>query len=246
MLHHRLSLLTTLPRILLRWLGDHVPASCLLCGHDCRHQLCSQCEQDLTTQASPRCSQCGVPHPTASTCIRCATTLPAYDTTIVGCDYVKPADQLVRQLKFRHRLAHAHALARLLRHAALAQRPARLPDVLVPVPLGNKRLIKRGFNQSAEIARPLGKMLGIPVLVQAAVRIRDTDAQSLLAQQARSTNLKHAFEVSPALAHQLQGAHVGIVDDVMTTGATLDALATVLKEYGAAKVTCLAATRTPY
>jgi ComF family protein len=117
------------------------------------------------------------------------------------------------------------------------------PDVLAPIPLAPQRLAGRGFNQAWEIARPLGRQLGIAVSATLLTRRRDTVSQRALDQSARQANLRDAFVLDPP--RRLDGLHIGLVDDVMTTGATLREAARVLKAHGAARVTALPALRTP-
>jgi len=131
-----------------------------------------------------------------------------------------------------------------MRDALLHTQEAALPDLLVPVPLGEARLTQRGFNQALEIARPLSPALGIPLESRACVRLRDTDAQSTLHPEQRRKNMRGAFSVAPAYVGKLDGLHVGVVDDVMTTGETLNELAATLKRFGAARVTNFVFART--
>jgi len=152
---------------------------------------------------------------------------------------------MVLALKFGHQLALAPLFARMLRDAILQYTPASLPDVLCAVPLGERRLRERGFNQATEIARPLAKHLGIPFAVQAIHRIRETSQQSSLTPVARVKNVINAFMLDETWLSKVKGTHVGIVDDVMTTGMTLHEIATMLKRFGAAKVTNYVFARTP-
>lgn len=195
-----------------------------------------------------RCHQCANPLPAgadggAGLCAGCLQHPPAFDATVVAADYAMPLDQLVLQLKFGHRLAHAALFARLLRDAVLAQPGFVLPAVLCPVPLGPQRLAERGYNQALEIARPLARLLGVALAPRLACRVHDTPAQSSVAPGQRGRNVAHAFAVTePAL---VEGRHIGIVDDVMTSGQTLHALAATFKRYGAARVSNLVFARTP-
>ncbi len=182
---------------------------------------------------------------------RCGVCLhypPAYDATITAVDYAAPVEQLVLRLKFGARLALAPLLAELLRDAVLRSgrmpRPLPLPELLCPVPLGAARLRQRGFNQSLEIARPLARMLGMPVMPRLLVRLRDTPPQSRLSPDARRLNLRDAFMLQPSLHAAVRGRHVGVVDDVMTTGETLGEIASLLQRFGAARVTNLVFART--
>ena len=122
---------------------------------------------------------------------------------------------------------------------------APLPTLLTAVPLGPQRLAQRGFNQALEIARPLSAMLGIELAPQLALRLRETRPQTLLPPAQRQQNIRHAFMVDGSALARIAGRHVGVVDDVITTGGTLGELAATLKRYGAARVTNFVFARTP-
>jgi ComF family protein len=173
-------------------------------------------------------------------CGDCIKRPHAFDRTIVACDYVAPLDQLVLSLKFGHRLAVAKALAKLLIQTLHQQ---VLPDLFIAVPLSRQRLAQRGFNQALEIAKPLAHALHRPLYAHVLHRIRDTKEQALLHPKQRQKNIKHAFSIHDA--DKIRGCHIGVVDDVMTTGATLNEVATCLKKHGAAQVTNIVFARTP-
>jgi ComF family protein len=170
---------------------------------------------------------------------------------VAATDYAMPVDRLVLQLKFAGQLALARLFGSLLAEAVqqadagasptagVCQRPA----LLCPVPLGQDRLATRGFNQALEIARPLGKALGIAVAPRLAARVRETAAQSSLAHGARQANLAHAFAIPDRAL--VEGRHIAVVDDVMSSGQTLQELAATLKRHGAARVTNYVFARTP-
>ena len=180
-------------------------------------------------------------------CGACLSQPPAFDATIAAADYVPPVDQLVLALKFAGRLALAPLCARLLRDAVLSdarpQQPRQsLPTLLLAVPLGEGRLAARGFNQALEIARPLSRSLGIELQARLALRDRETVAQSLLHPDERQHNMRGAFGLCAGA--DVRGRHIGVVDDVITTGATLQEMALLLKRHGAARVTNLVFART--
>ena len=129
----------------------------------------------------------------------------------------------------------AELLARRVRHHQLPQ-----PDLILPVPLSVERLAERGFNQAMEIARPLARRLGVPVRDEA-VRLRHTPPQASLPMDERHHNIRNAFHIPVELSGQV----VAVVDDVMTTGATLNDMARALKQAGARSVVNLVVTRTP-
>ena len=111
--------------------------------------------------------------------------------------------------------------------------------------LGRQRLAERGFNQALEIARPLSAALGIALRPALAVRARDTQAQSGVAPAERKKNIRGAFIVAPGALDLVRGQHIGVVDDVMTSGATLHELAAMFKRFGAARVSNFVFARTP-
>ncbi|MBA5636324.1 ComF family protein [Duganella sp. LX20W] len=228
-----------------------LPTACALCGAACADTLCAPCTAQFfghDCPRVPRCHQCANPLPACADggtalCAGCLLHPPAFDITAVAADYSLPLDQLVLQLKFGHRLAHAALFARLLRDAVLERPGFVLPAVLCPVPLGPQRLAERGYNQALEIARPLARLLGVALAPRLACRVHDTPAQSRVAPDQRGRNVAQAFAVTdPAL---VAGRHIGIVDDVMTSGQTLHALAATFKRYGAARVSNLVFARTP-
>jgi ComF family protein len=229
------------------WLGATVlPAQCALCGIGCPEVLCSPCRAQYLGLLRPRCRQCANPlDDVALLCGRCVRQRPAYDATITAFDYAAPVDQLLLQLKFGACLALAPLLAELLYVAIQQQQAWQAPHLLCPVPLGPARLAERGFNQALEIARPLARLLDVPLQPRLALRVRDTRAQSGVAPQERQANLAHAFAIAPEYAPLLQGCHVGIVDDVMSSGHTVNALAAACKGAGAARVSILVVARTP-
>lgn len=232
----RLALLRTL-----------LPASCALCGARSEALLCAPCRAQFFAPAPARCAQCANPLDAAGAlrCGPCLAAPPAFDATLVAADYAAPVDQLVLQLKFGARLALAGLFAQLLRDAVLGQPGFALPALLCPVPLGPGRLAERGFNQALEIARPLAAALGVALQPRLAARTRETAAQTRVAPAERARNIAHAFALAPAAAALVRGRHIGLVDDVITSGRTLDALAATFKRHGAARVTNLVFARTP-
>lgn len=233
---------------LLARLPAAVPSSCALCGRTGPAALCDGCHaQFFAQQQPPRCRCCALPLSAggaAQTCGACLRDPPAFDATIVAADYAAPVDQLALSLKFGGRLALAPLCARLLHAAAQHFPPHALPARIVAVPLGAQRLAGRGFNQALEIARPLSHALGVALDARLVVRLHDTRAQALLHPDERHRNVRHAFAVPGGAIDRVRGQHIGVVDDVMTTGATLNEIAALLKRYGAARVTNFVFART--
>jgi len=235
---------------LLARLPSALPSACALCGGDHERAICEGCHAQFFCHRIPRCMQCALPlpqerHASAIVCGACLKKPPAFDATIVAADYGPPLDRLVLALKFGGRLELAPLFARTMRDALLQAPEFALPLRLTAVPLGARRLVERGFNQALEIAKPLSRSLGIPLDAQLLARQRDTRAQSLLPPGERRTNMRRAFTVPPDADARLNGCHVGVIDDVMTTGETLNAVAAALKRNGAARVTNFVFARTP-
>ena len=190
-----------------------------------------------------------MPIPTTAKEIRCGDCLkhkPAFDATVVASDYAAPADQLVLALKFGATLPLAPLLADMLRQALghYGERGLPLPTLMTAVPLGPGRLQERGFNQSLEIARPLARALDVRLEPQLLVRLRDTQAQATLPNDERKRNMRRAFVVPTTAMNHVRGAHIGVVDDVITTGETLNEIAETLKRFGARRVTNIVFART--
>ena len=199
--------------------------SCFVCRGASRELLCEACREDLPRLGDELCPRCALPSPGAAVCGRCLSEPPAYDATTAALAYDFPADTLVQALKFRGELALAPLLGSLLS----ARIQSWSVDRVIPVPLSTARLRDRGYNQAVEIARHLARgKLDIDVCVRHA----DAVAQTELPWDERRRNVRGAFGCRRALT----GATVAVVDDVMTTGATLDELALTLKRAGAAKV----------
>jgi ComF family protein len=237
------------PRWLPALLPSLLPCSCALCGELAHEAVCPPCTLRYAGPGAPRCPCCANPldpgDVSGQTCAGCMRDAPAFEATVVAADYAAPLDGLVLGLKFGARLPLAPWFAGRMRDAVLAQPGWPLPDLLCPVPLGPRRLAERGFNQALEIARPLSSMLGVPLQPRLAMRALETAAQSGVAPRERAGNIRGAFAIAPTTAALLEGRHVGVVDDVMTSGHTLNELAATLKAAGAARVSNLVFARTP-
>ncbi|WP_313950311.1 ComF family protein [Accumulibacter sp.] len=209
---------------------------CLLCGAASgRCLLCAACEADLPRLPGQRCPRCALPTPHGEVCGRCLAKPPYYDRALVAFRYAFPLDKLVQSFKYGHRLALGRYFGRQL--AALTGES--LADLIVPLPLHPQRLRQRGFNQALELARPVGKAWQMPIDVRSCQRIRDTPAQADLPWRERAKNVRGAFHC----AADFTGKRLLLVDDVMTTGASLGELAQTLKRHGAAHVTLLVLAR---
>lgn len=233
-----------------------LPCCCALCGQTGDQAVCLACRLRYFPEDTARCPRCAIAlsgavrrappaSPVAVSCGACQSEPPAFDASIAVCDYAAPVDQLVLALKFGAQLALASWFAGMLAQAWQDQPRDRLPTLMMAVPLGAGRLAERGYNQALEIARPLSAMLGVPLAKKLAARTRETAAQTLVPPDQRAANMKAAFMVRPEWMDRVRGQHVAVVDDVMTTGVTLDEMARLLKRHGAARVTNLVFARTP-
>ena len=212
-----------------RLLNRLLPQDCQLCGKpDAGDLLCAACLDDLPRLPAEHCPLCALPTPGSAVCGGCLRHPPHFDATHASLVYAFPVDQLVQAFKYGHQLALSGLFARLMRHEQAIN-----ADVIIPLPLSKQRLRERGFNQAVEIARPLARASGIPLDLEATARIVDTAAQAGLPWKQRRANIRHAFECRM----DLTGKSVVVIDDVMTSGATLDEFARELKLHGATRVT---------
>jgi len=168
--------------------------------------------------------------PTAEVCGACLTKPPAFTRSIAALRYTFPVDALIHSLKYQANLAIAPILANLLIKQLKATK--MMPDVIIPMPLHPIRLRERGFNQAMEISRYISKQMKITLLPDSCSRIKHTPPQTGLPWKARQKNIRKAFSCKI----DLSGKHVALVDDVMTTGATLNELAKILRKQGASEI----------
>jgi ComF family protein len=221
------------------------PGCCLACAApgESGRDLCAACRAALPWHG-PACERCALPLPApnpaeTALCGTCLQRPPPLTQTHAACTYSAPLDRLLPRFKFHHDLAAGRLLSQMM---AEAFSPLPRPDALIPIPLHRARLRSRGYDQALELARPLADALAIPLLDDALLRPRATAPQSRLDAAGRQRNLRGAFTVRPGADLP---AHVVLVDDVMTTGATLHAAAIVLRRAGAARVDAWVAARVP-
>ena len=213
---------------------------CAVCELAAGDPLCAGCARDYFASGAARCPVCALRVAVAgSRCGQCLRASPHYDATVALADYAPPVDRMIAALKFNGRLPLADVFGRLLARAAA---PVLTDvDALCPVPLAFERQAERGFNQAHAIARRIARDSRRPLRPELLLRIRHTAAQMELPQDARRRNVRGAF----AARGDLAGLRVAVVDDVMTTGATLDEVAAALKRAGASAVLNLVVARTP-
>ncbi|WP_253481586.1 ComF family protein [Pseudomonas fluorescens] len=221
--------------------------TCLLCDEPAEAEMpmCVACETELPWLGD-HCISCALPLPTAGlTCCECQLEPPAFEEVVVPWLYGFPVDSLITRFKHNAKWPFGHLLADVLGQYLQHRFDEGLPrpDALLPVPLARTRLRQRGFNQAAMLAQWLNKSLDLPIEETVLRRIKDTDAQQDLDAKARKRNLHKAFDLMPDA--QVKGRHLALVDDVLTTGATAQALARLLMDAGAARVDVYCLARTP-
>lgn len=192
--------------------------------------LCQGC-LDSIPRISLVCRVCGVSLPEPLVCGECLKKPPAFDQVVAATAYDGIMSKLVMRLKFGDDLVCADVLGSLLADK-IVDSSGPMPGLLIPVPLHRRRIFKRGYNQALEIARVLSKRFDIPIDYQSCVRIRHTKAQARLLKSLRSHNVRGAFAVNKSM----MAKHVAIIDDVVTTGNTVNEFAAVLKRAGVERV----------
>jgi len=221
------------------WLRPIVSPACVLCSQPANDSgLCVACLTALPRARGTRCPICASPTTTPTVCGRCVQSRPSYDYAVAALEYISPVDYLIGDLKYSHNLAAARALAFSLTQV-LDNEP--YPDAVLPMPIAPARMRERGFNQAAEIARYACAEFGIDVSPRLARRTSAGSPQAALPWRARAKNVRGVFSTVGDVA----GKAIAVIDDVLTTGATLNELAAVLKRAGARSVTGWIVARTP-
>jgi ComF family protein len=210
--------------------------SCFLCRGKAAALLCAACDADLPRLGAELCPRCALASPAGAVCGRCLAQPPAYDATRAALAYAFPADALIQALKFRGELALAPFLGDLLSKCLSNENIA----CVIPVPLSAQRLRARGYNQALEIARSVAAATRTPLQPALCERSRDTGAQMDLPLKERARNVRGAFHCPGVVS-----GTIAVLDDVMTTGATLEEVAATLKRAGAARVVNWVVARTP-
>lgn len=205
-----------------------LPQRCILCDTPTsERRFCADCEAELPMLPPSHCRVCAVPLASGMLCGACLDAPPAFDRVLARFAYDFPIDALIHAFKYGRRLALGNVLGE-----ALAASGAPEADALVPMPLAPQRLSERGFNQALEIARIVSRRHRIPIIVDGCRKVTETPPQAALPWKERAKNVRHAF----ACDADLSGLRVAVIDDVLTTGATLNELARVLRKAGAVGV----------
>ena len=215
--------------------------SCTLCASydGGTLSLCESCLKNLPWHNAKQCPQCSL-NSDGRTCGSCLAASPSFDATHPLFTYDFPLDRLLQQYKYKETIQLANTFATMLQQKLSQQQSTRNIDVIIPMPMHDKRLQERGFNQALEITRKLAKLIKLPLDYDVCHRVKLTPPQASLPLKERSKNIRGVFNCQK----DLKGLNVAIVDDVMTTGASLDELAKTLKQAGAAHVECWVIART--
>jgi ComF family protein len=217
------------------------PDTCVLCGAPGWQglDLCARCHADLPHNDHP-CPRCALPLPAAaqSLCGMCQKHPPAFDHACIPLRYEGATAHLVTGLKFHGQMNHARLMGELLYQAVRHQ---DLPDCLIAVPLHIRRQRQRGFNQALEIARTCARRLALPLDCTSLARTTATRAQTRLTARERQKNPRGAFRI----VRNIQAKHIALIDDVVTTGSTVNEIAKLLKSAGIRRVDIWAVARTP-
>jgi ComF family protein len=232
-----------------RTLWNSLPGTCQVCGAWPSDPVCDACTTRFRG-GRERCSACALPlHAAASLCGAClAQAAPrALHACAAAVDYAYPWDDLITRFKFRGEPGWAGPFAHQMLRTPRATEWLSQCSLLVPVPVTATRLAERGYNQAWELVKALQRRGNpdAPAMADALVRLVETPDQHSLTREQRLRNLQGVFAAHPLRAAQLQGMHVLLVDDVSTTGATLQAAAQALAQAGAARVSALVFARTP-
>jgi ComF family protein len=193
-------------------LNKLLPYTCILCGmpSNCQQDLCTHCRADLPWIED---------------------SLP--NNTIALFHYQKPINNLIKALKFNSKLIYAKILGELMAKKLMYHyQENKLPELIIPVPLHKKRLCERGFNQAVELARPIAKKLKMPIDLDSYIRVKHTEAQALMPAKQRAKNIHQAF----AARKNLTVKHVALIDDVITTGNTINELSKIIYQSNIEKI----------
>jgi ComF family protein len=227
-----------------------LPQSCACCQQKIPHTtdlaLCNECHFALPWLGHC-CVICSLPLDShTQVCGKCLLTQPDFASSKIPFRYDYPLNHLILDFKFNHHFARGKLLSQLLIDFLQdAYKDQPLPDALVPVPIHPWRRFRRGFNQSELLARDIARAIDIKAHYRLCYRQQQATSQKDSSKQARRDNLTNAFAVAPQKVSLIKGKHLALVDDVVTTGATVDELSRLLLQQGAASVVVWALARTP-
>lgn len=241
MVRQRHEYIDSMLRALFDRLSNALPSQCAVCHAWPAQPVCEACVARFA-QPKPRCQTCAQPVPAGvPRCGACLKSPPPLDSCLTAVPYAFPWAGLVTRYKFGDTPGWSATFALLMRSTPWVEPALEQAELLLPMPLSSERLQERGFNQALELARHLAPAKVAPELL---LRIRHTPAQSSLKRSERLRNVRAAFAVDPLRRHALQGKRVVLIDDVMTSGASLFAAAQAVREAGATHITGLVLART--
>jgi len=228
-------------RALLDRVAVALPGQCEVCRAWPAQPVCEACVARFA-QPVPRCRRCALPVAAGiAECGQCLREPPPLDACHAAVSYAYPWSSLITHYKFHDQPGWANSFATLLRSAPWVEPAIEAADIVLPMPLWHERLAARGFNQALELARRLAPGKTDPALL---LRVRDTSPQLPLDRVARLANVRDAFAIDPLRAAGVRGRSLLLVDDVMTSGATLFSAAVVLRQAGAQRVSAVVIART--
>lgn len=221
------------------------PGLCMVCRQAQSRAICRHC---LSAFAPPRlrCGRCALPlDARRPDCLACEDAPPEFERAVAAVDYNSPWRELIARFKFNGDVSLARPLSELMATPLLKLPHRGRPQWIIPTPLSQVRLRERGYNQAWQLTRQLSRQMGIPALPHALHRLRDTPRMMTLEAEQRRQQIKGAFQVNTRLRRDLAGRHVAVVDDVLTTGATLDEITRTLQATGVRQVSVWVLARTP-
>jgi len=225
------------------WPAMRWPGRCIVCRQWAGARCCSECTQRFAA-LRPRCTRCALALPVGvAMCTDCMHAPPPFSAAVAAVEYRFPWTDVIGAFKFGGALDRAPALAHLLAEAC--RTAAAGVDLLLPVPLAPRRLAERGYNQAWELARRVARRVGVPARADVLQRWVETPHVAELPREARAAAVRGAFGVAPPRLAQVRGRRIALVDDVMTTGATVAEATRALRDAGAADVQVWALARTP-
>ncbi len=220
-----------------------MPEKCALCRCVSNLGFCINC-QKLLPWTECACEICSIHLSEAGVCGHCQAHRPVYQDSIIPFRYKSPISDQIQALKYSNQLSYAVAMGKML-SLWVVKNPAQWPDTIVPMPLHRKRIVQRGFNQATEIARVLNKQLGIAIDQTLLKRVKNTVTQTGLNEKMRQQNMRKAFIGKVCVGKNPDSyRHVALLDDVVTSGNTVNAAAKTLIDTGVERVSVWAIAKT--
>lgn len=238
-----------------QWLPTHfqatgvsrfIPSHCAVCGAWPSHGVCGHC-YGLYQKEILRCQRCAIELPAGNRlqiCGHCLATPFTFDRTMTAVPYTEPWSKMLQQFKFYQHSEKARVMARLLCDK-IRRSGVPMPDFLIPVPNARNRMQERGYNQAWELSKALARLTKVKTLPYALVRAKEESSQTQRKRKERFKALKNAFTLDANYMRLVKDQHIALVDDVMTTGATLESAAKTLKQAAPGQISVWVFARTP-